>query len=75
MAQVLTNRSNAMSKLAIKQFMITSERYLRLSEKDRSAFNRNQNDRFNYSDNGAISKSRQISYRRYVAQINTASAK
>lgn len=64
-----------MCKLAIKQFMITSERYLRLSEKDRPAFNRNQIDRFNYSDNGAISKSRQISYRRYVAQINTASTK
>ena len=64
-----------MSKLAIKQFMNTSERYLRLSEKDRSKFNRNQIDPFNYYDNGAISKSRQISYRRYVAQINTASAK
>lgn len=64
-----------MSKLAIKQFITTSERYLRLTEKDRSLLNRDQTNRCNGSDSGTISKIRQVSYRRYVSQINNAGAK
>ena len=64
-----------MSKLSVDQFIKASELYLRLTEKGRPVFYRDQIDRFNCSDKGAISKSSQISYRRYVDQINNTRAK
>ena len=42
-----------MSKLAVNRFINTSELYLRLTEKDRSALNIDEIDRLIYSDNGA----------------------
>ncbi len=59
-----------MSKLAVNRFINTSELYLRLTEKDRSALNIAEINRLIYSDNGPISECIEFSYRGYVAQIN-----
>ena len=64
-----------MSKLAVNRFINTSELYLRLTEKDRSALNIDEIDRLIYSDNGPISEYIKFSYRGYVAQINNNCAK
>jgi hypothetical protein len=64
-----------MSKLAINQFIKASELYLRLTEKDRSAFNIDEIDRLIYSKNGSVAESIEFSYRGYDAQINSVSAK
>jgi len=45
-----------MSKLAVNRFINTSELYLRLTEKDRSALNIDEIDRLIYSDNGPQQK-------------------
>jgi len=45
-----------MSKLAVNRFINTSELYLRLTEKDRSALNIDEIDRLIYSENGSQQK-------------------
>ena len=64
-----------MSKLAVNRFINTSELYLRLTEKDRSALNIDEIDRLIYSDEWATAESIEFSYRGYVAQINNNCAK
>lgn len=64
-----------MSRLAVSQFITTSELYLRLTEKDRSALNIDEIDRLIYTENGSISECINFSYRGYVAQINNNCAK
>ena len=64
-----------MSNRTINRFINTSELYLRLTEKDRSALNIDEIDRLIYSDNGPISAYIEFSYRGYVAQINNNCAK
>jgi hypothetical protein len=65
-----------MSKLTIDKFIKSSELYLRLTEKDRSALNIDEIDRLIYSENAANSKSSEFSYRGcVVVQLNDACTK
>ncbi len=64
-----------MSNRTINRFINTSELYLRLTEKDRSALNIDEIDRLIYSENRSVSESIEFSYRGYVAQINNNCAK